>query len=660
MERPLKPIRLLLILTTLLWAALGIAQPPPKVTWTARIEPADARAGEQAQLVVTAKIIEGWHIYGLGRKHEQVITPSFDLSAAPWLKQTGEPVEPRGLVKYDKTIQSEVIWHSGEVAFGIPVEIVAGTAGDQTGTIAVRSQACDERSCDQPRVDQVELKLSVAPGEARADRLDPITEAPAQPAGYVMPLEGAVDEKGTDAANVPQDKTLGQINEAIESGIFPFVLLSFSFGLLALLTPCVWPMIPITVSFFSKRVGDQQQSNLRGALAYCGGIMGTFVGLGLLVSVLFGATGLQRFAANPWLNLILAIVFIVLALNLFGVFEIIIPSKIANAANAGHKKQGLLGPLLLGLTFSITSFTCTVPFVGSLLVMGGTRGYLYPTLGMVAFSAAFALPFFLLAMFPQYLAKLPRSGSWLVTVKAYMGFLELAAALKFLSNADLTIGREGTGLGMLTRETFLAIWGTIFIIASLYLFGWIKLATDTDAAKIGWGRRIFAAANVVIAFWCFAALQGSASLGKLTGFLPPDPYPGRQAGAGQIAWIHKYDEGRAKARSDGKLVFVNFTGINCTNCRVMEQDVFPRPEVRAKLEEFVLVELFTDRERQEDRDNAKLRERLTQSATNPVYVVMTPDEEVIAVFQGMEIKDGEFLTFLSEAKAKAGTTVASR
>ncbi len=657
-------VRLLSVFCLVLVAAIGFTQPPPKVEWSAKLVPSDIRAGEMGQLVVTAKIIEGWHIYGLGKPHEMVITPSFTLPEGSPLEIVGDPVEPEGYIKYDKTISADVIWHSGEVSFGIPVKVKEGTAFPVSTTLSVRSQACDERSCDQPRVDEVGFDVAGEAGEPRQDHLAAVTAVPEQPAGYVKPdnsahTEGGGENKGgTPVANAdgqPTDATLNQINEALAAGLLPFIGLSFTFGLLALVTPCVWPMIPITVSFFSKRSsGDgAKQSNLKGALAYCLGIMGTFVGLGLMVSALFGAAGLQKFAANPWINLILAVVFIVLALSLFGVYEIGIPQKWVNKAQSGTKKQGLVGPMLLGLTFSLTSFTCTVPFVGSLLVMGSRGSYLYPAIGMLAFSAAFALPFFLLAMFPQFLAKLPKSGVWLTSVKAYMGFLELAAALKFLSNMDLTIGSGGTGLGLLTRESFLAIWAVIFVLASLYLLGWIKLASEPEATKVGWPRRIFAVANVAIAFWCLAALQGSASMGKLAGFLPPDPYPGREAKMGAIAWVHTYDEGLQQAKSDSKLMFVNFTGINCTNCRVMEQDVFPRPEVRAELDKFVRIELYTDRERPDDRANAALREKLTQSATNPVYVVMTADEKVVKVFQGMEISNGEFLEFLKQAQADA-------
>jgi len=648
--------RLLVAFVSLLLASAAIAQPPPKVTWSAELLPKDLRPGESGQLVITAKIIDGWHIYGLGRTHEQVITPSFTLPEGSPLVAEGPAVEPEGLIKFDKTIDAEVIWHSGEVSFGLPVKLQAGATVAKDGTISIRSQACDERSCDQPRVDEVTFAMSTGTGEPRPDHMTAVTAVPEQPAGYVAPDNSATKAGTGDSKGArPTDATLTQINEALEAGLVPFILLSFTFGLLALVTPCVWPMIPITVSFFSKRTGDGKESNLRGALAYCFGIMGTFVGLGLLVSALFGAAGLQKFAANPWINLVLAIVFIVLALSLFGVFEIGIPQKWVNKAQAGTKKQGLAGPMLLGLTFSLTSFTCTVPFVGSLLVMGSRGSYLYPAIGMIAFSAAFALPFFLLAMFPQYLAKLPKSGNWLTSVKAYMGFLEIAAALKFLSNMDLTIGTGGSGLGLLTRESFLAIWAAIFIMAGLFLFGWVKLASEPESPKVGWGRRFFAVANIGIAIWCLAALQGSASMGKMAGFLPPDPYPGREARGGAITWVHNYQEGLAESSESQKLVFVNFTGINCTNCRVMEQDVFPRPEVRAELDKFVRIELYTDREREDDRAHAKLREKLTSSATNPVYVVMTPDEQVISVFQGMEISDGEFLEFLKKAQEQAST-----
>jgi thiol:disulfide interchange protein DsbD len=382
-------------------------------------------------------------------------------------------------------------------------------------------------------------------------------------------------------------------------------------------------------------------------LAYALGIMLTFTGIGLGVSLVFGATGVQQLAANVWVNLGLAALFIALALNLFGVYEIGVPSSWINKLNnKGGKAQGLVGPILMGLAFSLTSFTCTVPFAGTVLASAATGDVFYPALGMLAFSFAFALPFFLLAMFPQYLAKLPKSGTWLVSVKAYMGFLELAFAFKFLSNVDLVFG-----WGLLTREAFLAVWVAILTLASVYLLGWMKLPHDGDT-KIGWPRFAFGLVNFGVAAYLLGAIQG-APMGPVSAFLPPVPYPGREGKASDLAWHKSLEPAQAEATAEGKLVFLDFTGVTCANCRVMEQEFFPLPEIRTELENFARAKLFTDRNTPADNANAALREELTRTSTNPVYVIMTPEKKVLRVYQGLAPNPRDFVTFLRGASTVA-------
>ncbi|MCG9894337.1 MAG: thioredoxin family protein, partial [Fimbriimonadaceae bacterium] len=271
--------------------------------------------------------------------------------------------------------------------------------------------------------------------------------------------------------------------------------------------------------------------------------------------------------------------------------------------------------------------------------------------GMLAFSTAFAVPFLLLAMFPQWLSKLPKSGGWLVSAKAYMGFLELAFAAKFLSNIDLVYG-----WGLLTREVFLAVWVVLLSLAAVYLMGWIKLPHE-DKVTVGWGRRVFGVANFGVVVWLLAGMQGMP-MGNVTAFLPPVPYPGRAASAADLAWHSTIEQAKAEAEAEGRLIFVDFTGVTCANCRVMEQDFFPRPEIRAELEKMSRAKLFTDRNTPADNANADLRQKLTQVGTNPVYVIMTPDEEVLAVYQGLAPSSEHFVAFLKDGQESGSGAVA--
>jgi thiol:disulfide interchange protein len=349
-------------------------------------------------------------------------------------------------------------------------------------------------------------------------------------------------------------------------------------------------------------------------------------------------------------------VFVALALSLFGMFNIGVPSALVNKLSAKSRVGGLVGPILMGLTFTLTSFTCTVPIVGTLLVSASKGDIWRPLLGMLAFSTAFSFPFFLLALFPSYLSRLPRSGSWMSTVKVFMGFLELAFAVKFLSNIDVVYQ-----WGLITKPIALGIWFALAAMAAAYLFGWFRMSNEGDGTKVGWLRRGFGIATLAGGIMCLAAMEG-ASLGKVGALLPPDPYPYKDPAkrkSGAIAWNESYTEALAMAKETGKPVFLNFTGYTCTNCRDMEQNMFPRPGVRKELDEMVLLELYTDGKQPIHKENQQLQQKLTGSVTLPVYVVLNPSGEVISQFPGSTDNEAEFVKFLQDGKAKS-TQVASR
>ncbi|MCC2671854.1 MAG: Thiol:disulfide interchange protein, partial [Armatimonadetes bacterium] len=477
----------------------------------------------------------------------------------------------------------------------------------------------------------------------------------AQPKGYEPPTEPkAVGAVGATPPGTPPGTTPAIPTPTDFRGLLGFVWLSITMGFLALLTPCVFPMVPITVSFFAKQQETSPGSGIRAAVAYCVGIIGTFTGIGVVMALLFGASSISRFATNPIVNLALAILFVVMAVNLFGGFEIILPSWLVQKSHAGTQRGGLMGPLLMGLTFTLTSFTCTVAFVGTLLAATTQGNVLWPIVGMLGFSTAFASPFFLLALFPQWLAKLPKSGGWLVTVKAFMGFLELAAALKFLSNTDLV-----WNLGFITRPVFLAIWFGIAAAAGAYMLGWLRLPHDSGG-KVGPVRAAFGIATLVGAVFCLAGINGR-SLGKMAAFLPPDNYgptASRAGAVGEVAWLQSYEEAVARAKAEGKPLFIDFTGVTCTNCRLMEDQVFKKPEVVEAFKDFVTVQLYTDKETAESKRYQEMQLKKFGQVTLPLYIVQTPDEQKLGEYS-FNTSVPAFIDFLNTSRSGAARVAKS-
>lgn len=622
-----------LIVSLLLWmlASLGMAQFGEFTTWSARLEPADVRAGEAAHLMVTGVTEDGWHIYGL-KKLENGPTPtSFEIKSGP-LKAIGDPLEPKHEIKFDKNFKMDVGVHPGEATFAIPVEVSPDASGKVKVVVAARSQACNDTQCALPTTKEVVLEFEVGRGEPRrtAANLEP------PPGDWHQPAAASATEGGAT-----DDQFGAAVTKAKQAGVWQYLWFAFTAGLLALLTPCVFPMIPITVSYFSKQA-EKGASRYVGPFAYSTGIVGTFTLVGLAATLLFGASGINRLATNPFLNLALALLFVFLALNLFGLYEIKLPAGLVNRFGGNRGGNGIVPAILMGLTFSLTSFTCTVPFVGTILVTAASGDVFYPLIGMLAFSSAFAMPFFLLALFPSWLAKMPKSGGWLGTVKAYMGFLELAAAVKFLSNADLV-----WMLGWITRPVFLSIWSTLAVIAGLYLLGWVKLPFDHGEAKIGKVRYGVGALTLGCSIYLLGAIQG-APMGVMSAFLPPDPYPGQKSGmrAERLSWHETLDSAKTEAAAEGKLVFLDFTGVTCTNCRQMEDLVFPDPAVEKELLKFARAKLYTDRPTPADEANAKLMVELTKSTTLPVYVVADATGKPLRVFQGSTFDASAFAKFL--------------
>lgn len=452
-----------------------------------------------------------------------------------------------------------------------------------------------------------------------------------------------------------------------------FLWVAMTAGAFALVTPCVFPMIPVTASYFANH-GGRGRRGAANALLFGAGIVGTFTAVGVGASVVVGASGMSRFAANPWVNLGIAALFVAFALNFLGCFEIRIPAGVSARIDRalGRAPQGSWGAVLMGALFAVTTFTCTAPFVGTLLVLASQGEWQQPALGLVAFSATFAVPFFLLALAPGLLGKLPRAGSWLGTAMVLLGLIELGAALKFVANADLVMG-----LGVVSRQVVLVSWATLCFLAAVYLLaaGALPFARRKAPSEPRGLRRprpfsvLTATAFAIYGAWLALALDGRP-LGELEPFLPPraedTPAGARAMSArgeereGPFWHLNDLDAALVEARAEESLVFIDFTGYTCTNCRWMESNMFEVPEVRAHLERFVLARLYTDGEGEVYRKNMDYQKNAFGTIALPLYAVVDENGATISTFLGLTRDRGEFLRFLEGAlSAPAGRTTLS-
>jgi thiol:disulfide interchange protein DsbD len=412
---------------------------------------------------------------------------------------------------------------------------------------------------------------------------------------------------------------------------------------------------------------------VRDATIYAVGIILTFTALGVALAVIFGAAGINKFAANPWINLLITGIFVSFALSLFGAFNLQVPSSILTKLDAfSRKEEGaggggrIIALLLMGLTFSLTSFTCTAPFVGTLLVMASQGKWIYPVIGMLAFSTVFALPFFILALAPQLVSQLPKSGGWLNSVKVVMGLLEIAAAMKFLSNADLV-----WHWSIFTREVVLASWVAVAVLITLYLLGKFQLSHDSPTLHIGAARLMVAMVSLAFGFYLLTGLFGRR-LGELESFLPPATEnssgpvlaSGNNSAAlttnGELTWItNDYEGALNQAKAERKAVFVDFTGYTCTNCRWMEVNMFTKALVRQELTKYVRVRLYTDGEGQVFEKQQQMQQDKFGTVALPLYAVVNGDGNALTTFPGLTRDETEFVSFLKTGQTKFAPNLVS-
>jgi thiol:disulfide interchange protein len=585
----------------------------------------DVRPGEVATIIVNLEMDDEWRIYALRNQGKGPVASKVSISG-DIVQDVGMVLEDDPIVKYDDAFETTTRTHHGGTSFEAPFLVKSNFSPSEYDIeVSVLYQVCNATLCYPPNKESFDFRVKIDEGPPRDGYLD-----------IVLNTDSVLDSSG----NI-------NLDAAIMEGFFPFILLALSMGFLSLLTPCVFPMIPITVSFFIKRGESKKGTPLSNALIYAGGIVATFSLLGFILALTLGASGANQLAANPWVNLFIASLFIYFALSLFGMYEIDIPDKLKQLSLRQESRDGIIGTIFMAVTFTLTSFTCTVQFVGLLLVAASQGQWFWPMIGMIVFSSAFASPFFLLALFPQYLASLPKSGGWLNSTKVVMGFLEMAAAFKFISNTDLV-----WGWGFFSHNIVLAIWAVLMVLCGVYLLGKIRFPHDSPVEFLSTGRLGISMIFLVFGLYLSSGLYGQRLHGLIYSYLPPKMNEDVSGGSASkfsyregLTWYKDLNQAFKVSTVSGNPIFVDFTGYTCTNCRWMEVNMFIKPEVKERFEKMTLVQLYTDGGPNHKENQIYEIERFGTAAL-PYYVILSPDDEVISTFPGMTRNINDFIDFL--------------
>ena len=587
-------------------------------------------SGTEAEIVFTATIDDGWHVYSTDLPDGGPISATFNVDKIEGAELVGK-LTPVGKEedKFDQMFQMQVRFFEHNAQFVQKIKITGATFKIEG---YMQYGACNDQNCLPP----TDVNFSfTGKGDGKAAAAAPApdtnkdvaasesntaeTEATAEVSAETdsVAASAATSVSGESDYWTPVIKELNAFDEHTESSEASWLYIFFAGflgGLIALFTPCVWPIIPMTVSFFLKRSGDKKKG-IRDAWTYGASIVVIYVVLGLAITLIFGASALNSLSTNAIFNLFFFLLLVVFAASFFGAFEITLPSSWSTAVDSkAEKAGGLLSIFLMAFTLSLVSFSCTGPIIGFLLVEVSTTGSIVaPAIGMLGFAIALALPFTLFAMFPSWLKSMPKSGGWMNVIKVVLGFIELAFALKFLSVADMAYGWR-----ILDRETFLALWIALFGLLGVYLLGKIKFPHDDDEDKVSVPRFFLGLISIAFAIYMVPGLWG-APLKAISAFAPPSStqdfnlYEAEEV----HAQFTNYEEGMNYAKQVGKPVMVDFTGWGCVNCREMESKVWIDPKVRDIMtKDYVLISLYVD-------EKEKLPEKITVEENGQTRILRT-------------------------------------
>ena len=584
----------------LLMVLTAMAQMEAPVKFTAEIKTGKTA---EAEIVFSGRIEAGWHIYSTDLGSSGPTEASFHVNKADGIELVGK-LMPRGNEKshFDAMFGMNVRYFEGTAQF---VQKIRFTKPTYTIDAYLEYGVCSDENCLPPG--EVALKKS-GKSPAVAAATEPAaaevaeTAAPVVADSTVAPADSAVAPVTASTETLWWQPVTEQL-EALDSeanianhSLWYIFIVGFIGGLLALVMPCIWPIIPMTISFFLKRAKDDRRKGIKDAMTYGLSIVVIYLGLGLLITAIFGPSKLNELSTSAVFNVILFLLLLVFAFSFFGWFEIKLPDRWANAVDSkASSTTGLISIFLMAFTLVLVSFSCTAPIIGLLLVQTVTTGdWLAPTIGMLGFALALALPFTLFALFPSWLKSAPRSGSWMTTIKVVLGFVELAFSLKFLSVADLAYGWH-----LLDREVFLSLWIVIFGAMGLYLIGKLKFQEDAVGGEIDKPMPVpcIMAGLCAIAFaiYMVPGLWG-APCKAISAFAPPINTQDFNLNTKTVeAHYHSYEEGMAAAKAQGKPVLIDFTGFGCVNCRKMEAAVWTDPTVADMLNnQYVLISLYVD------------------------------------------------------------------
>lgn len=578
-------------------ASCAFAQIFDPVKWKSAIKMTDATNGV---VTFTATVDAGWHVYGT-----QLPAGGPEPTSVQWnnqgVKLVGGLTPSKAAHKqHDETFDMDLSWWTGSVTLSQKFTV---TAKEYKIEGSIRYMACDDENCTPPKSESFSFKGTAAQAPVAEAVQAPIANATladtaatlAQPVAAVGATDSAVASPTHDQLWAPVTAIEGDkadVEDIADRSLWYIFWACFLGGLLALLTPCVWPMIPMTVSFFLKKSGSRAKA-ITNATTYGLSIIIIFLLLGICFTVLFGASAMNALATSAWCNLLFFALLVIFAISFFGAFEITLPQSLSNKMDStASKTTGMLSIFFMAATLVIVSFSCTGPIIGTLLVEAASRGSVMgPVVGMTGFAIALAIPFTVFALFPTMLKKMPKSGGWLNTVKVVLGFIELALSLKFLSVADLAYGWR-----ILDRETFIALWIAIFGVMGLYLLGMFRFKSDGEPKSSGIGVMRFFLALVSLSFTAYLVpgLWG-APLKATSAFVPPLYTQDFNLYGGEQVEYDDFDEGMKAAAAQGKPVFIDFSGHGCVNCRKMEGAVLDEAKVKKMIsEDFVTIKLMVD------------------------------------------------------------------